>query len=82
MDAHGRLDAKSVAEEPALADEQSEVLAFFENGSALGGGGFLGAAVFEEFDAEHEPFTADFADDRVLFGELVEACDQVVAALQ
>lgn len=72
-DAHRGFDAKGVAVEAAFADEEAEVLATFENLRAFGGGGFFGGTILDEFNAEHETFAADFADDGMFFGELVES---------
>src|ERR1043165_4105366 len=76
---HRRLDAQDVAEEAALADQDSEFAAFFEDDGALGAGGGFGGAVFDDFHAEHEAAASDIADDFVAFLEVAEAFEEVGA---
>src|ERR1039458_1836200 len=64
-DAERRLDAKNVAVEAGLADEQAHLLRGLEDVGGFPLGGLLRLLVADELDAEHQSHAADVGADLV-----------------
>src|SRR5689334_3249396 len=71
-DAHGRLDAERIAEQPALAHQDSHVPHGFPDGQRLLHGRLLGLAVAHQLAAEHEAPATHVADETMPGLELLE----------
>ena len=67
---------------PPLPSSRPRSLQRFDDLRAFGLGRFFRRAVFHQFDAEHQTFAADVADDVVFFLQLLEAGEDVVADLE
>src|SRR6266446_1019453 len=65
-------EAKDVAIEAALADEEAVVAGALHNLCGGFGRGLFGLAVFDEFEGLHEAHAADFADQRVFLLKLFQ----------